>query len=262
MQVPNALWVVAFVGLSWSSVAETPKAPAAPKPDAASILVQLKEGNERFRAGVAKGPHRDLPRVALAANVDQGDHALATVLTCSDSRLPVELIMDTGIMDLFVVRVAGNVADGDEIGTMEYGVTAVRTSLVVVLGHTGCGAVKAVLQSRQGQALDLSPNLKALVENITPAVDRVLGTPDHKAAPNMLRAAVEENVWQSVHDMLANSPIIRKLLQEGKIKVVGAVYNLDTAAIDWLDESRPLAIANSLGQPAPLPVESAPAPAP
>ena len=114
------------------------------KPDAAAALALLKEGNARFAAGNAKRPDADMARIKLADAESQGKYAYATVISCSDSRVPVELIFDAGIMDIFVIRVAGNVCDSDEIGSIEYGLAHVKTPVLVVMGHTKCGAVTAV----------------------------------------------------------------------------------------------------------------------
>lgn len=221
---------------------EHAEAAVAEKPSAKEILKELKEGNERFRAGKPLGTHRDMERVALAAKSDQGLYAKATVLSCSDSRVPVELIFDAGVMDLFLIRVAGNVADTDETGSIEYGLAHVNTPVLVVLGHTGCGAVKAVTQAVQGHGHALEKNIPPLVDNIQPAVKRVLHEhPDAKEA-RVLGMAVEENVWQSVHDLFMKSAAIRELVEQEKVTVVGAVYELATGEVHWLDKDKPAEI--------------------
>jgi len=108
----------------------------APKPSSDEAIIMLKAGNERFITGKATQPHTDVGRLALAGKENQGDHAYATVITCSDSRVPVEILFDAGIMDIFVIRVAGNVLDVDEVGSVEYGLAHVNTPVFVVLGHT------------------------------------------------------------------------------------------------------------------------------
>ena len=117
---------------------------SANKPSPNEILQMLKKGNERFYTGKATYPNTNAARLAQAGTENQGDHAYATVITCSDSRVPVELIFDAGVMDIFVIRVAGNVCDTDEVGSIEYGLAHVHTPILVVLGHTQCGAVTAV----------------------------------------------------------------------------------------------------------------------
>jgi carbonic anhydrase len=123
----------AFSCSSDSTVERTPEA----------ALKALRQGNERFAAGEAVHPRTDAARLAQAGTESQGDHAYATVLACSDSRVPVERLFDAGVMDIFVVRVAGNVVQGDEAGSIEYGLAHVKTPVLVVLGHTQCGAVTA-----------------------------------------------------------------------------------------------------------------------
>ncbi len=134
-------------------------APAGPSLSADEALKMLKDGNARFVEGKATHPHQDAARRALTAG--QGQHPVATVLSCSDSRAPVELLFDQGIGDLFVVRVAGNVAATDEIGSMEYAVDHLNTPVVVVLGHSQCGAVTAVVEGAK-----LPPSIGALVAPI------------------------------------------------------------------------------------------------
>jgi carbonic anhydrase len=200
---------------------------AGPGLSAAESLRLLKEGNTRYVEGKPRHPHQDRERRALTSA--QGQHPLATVLTCSDSRVPPEIIFDQGLGDIFVVRVAGNVAATDEIGSIEYAVDHLNTPLVVVLGHTQCGAVAAVVNDAK-----LPPNIAALIEPIKPAVARA--REDHPDAANdvILNAAIQDNVWQAIADMLAQSPIIREKVKDGQVKVVGALYDIDTGKVQWL----------------------------
>jgi carbonic anhydrase len=187
----------------------------------------LKEGNARYLEGKPRHPHQDRERRALTTG--QGQHPLAAVLTCSDSRVPVEIIFDQGIGDIFVVRVAGNVAATDEIGSVEYAVDHLDTPLVVVLGHTRCDAVSAVVDDAK-----LPPNIAALVEPIKPAVAKAREANPEAAAGALLAAAIKANVWQAIEDLLQQSPIIRDKVREGKIQVLGALYDLDTGQVQWL----------------------------
>lgn len=215
---------------------------AADKPGADQALKMLTDGNARFREGKTLGPHRDLERVKLAAGSDQANFALATVLSCADSRVPVELLFDAGVMDLFVVRVAGNVADTDEVGSIEYGLAHVNTPLLVVLGHSGCGAVKAVAQTLQGHGHALEKNIPPLVDNIAPAVQRAMRAHPEAADAAVVPFAVEENVWQSIQDLFKRSAAVRELVKAGKVKVAGAVYDLPSGEVKWLDPARPEAL--------------------
>lgn len=207
---------------------------AAIQPAPAAALALLKDGNARFAAGKATHPHADAVRLKQAGTENQGNYAYATVLSCSDSRVPVEMIFDAGIMDIFVVRVAGNVCDTDEIGTIEYGLAHVNTPVLVVLGHTQCGAVTAVTHAARGQGHELELNIPPLVDNIGPAVQRALAAHPEAQGDAVIPYAIEENVWQAVADLFRHSPVTRQLVHAGKVRVVGAVYDVGTGAVTWL----------------------------
>jgi carbonic anhydrase len=193
----------------------------------ADALKLLKDGNARYLEGKVQHPRQGKDRLALTAG--QGQHPLATILTCSDSRVPPEILFDQGIGDLFVVRVAGNVAAVDEIGSMEYAVDHLNTPVVVVLGHTQCGAVTAVVDNDK-----LPPNIAALVAPIKPAVDQAREDNPGAAKEVILNAAIKDNVWQALADIFQKSPIIRSKVKEGKAEVLGAVYEIDTGRVQWL----------------------------
>ncbi|MFA4904508.1 MAG: carbonic anhydrase [Desulfobaccales bacterium] len=205
-------------------VAASSAGPGISTDEAARIL---KEGNGRYVDGKPRHPHQDRERRALTAG--QGQHPLATVLTCSDSRVPPEIIFDQGIGDIFVVRVAGNVAATDEIGSIEYAVDHLATPLVMVLGHTQCGAVTAVVDDDK-----LPPNIAALVEPIRPAVAKAREDHPEAAKDVLLNAAIKDNVWQAITDMLGASPIIRDKVKGGQVRVVGAIYEIDSGQVLWL----------------------------
>ncbi|MGV1100833.1 carbonic anhydrase [Thiovibrio sp. JS02] len=209
---------------------------AKPSPDAA--ITMLKEGNARFVAGKSAHPHSDSARLIQAGKENQGDHAYATVITCSDSRVPVERVFDAGVMDLFVVRVAGNVVDVDEAGSIEYGLAHVNTPVLVVLGHTQCGAVTAVTDALQGHGHALERNIPPLVDNIAPAVQRAIAQHPEAHGKEVIPYGIEENVWQGIEDLFLNSPATRALVKSGKAKVVGAIYDVATGKINWLAEAR------------------------
>lgn len=214
--------------------------PALAKPDAGEALRLLQEGNARFVAGQARHPHTDAARLVQAGRENQGDHAYATVITCSDSRVPVERVFDAGVMDIFVIRVAGNVCNVDEIGSIEYGLSHVNTPVLVVLGHTQCGAVTAVTQASMGQGHALERNIPPLVAGIAPAVERARrGRNDVQA---IVPDAIVENVWQSVEDLFRESPATRRLVRDGKVRVVGAVYDVATGRVGWLPEGQTMTI--------------------
>lgn len=224
----------ALVSLALCLPAWAGETAAKPSPD--QIMQMLKDGNARYAAGKAQGPHRDPARVALAASENQGKHAYATVLSCSDSRVPVEILFDAGVMDIFVVRVAGNVAKGDEIGSMEYGAAHVNTPLVVVLGHTQCGAVNAVIDEVEGHGHELERNIPPLVAPIVPAVKRAQAANPDKKGKELGPLAVRQNVWQSIGALFTQSPAMRKMVKENKVKVVGAVYHMETGKVEFMGD--------------------------
>jgi carbonic anhydrase len=202
-------------------------ATGAPGIFADDALRLLKEGHARYLGGQPRHPHQNRERRALTTA--QGQHPLAAVLACSDSRVPVEIIFDQGIGDLFVVRVAGNIAAIDEIGSLEFAVDYLATPLVVVLGHTQCGAVGAVLDNTK-----LPPLIADLVSSIEPAVAKA--RQDHPEATRevLLKAAITNNVWQAIEDMLRQSPLIREKVRDDQVKVVGALYDIDSGQVQWL----------------------------
>ncbi len=209
-----------------------------PKPDADAVLARLREGNARFVSGHLKFANVDHDRRNLAADADQKDHALATVLACSDSRVPVERIFDARLMDLFVVRVAGGVVRRAQAASIEYGLSHVHTPLLVVLGHTDCGAVKAAIGQIPKKGPASRNNVNQLIDSIAPAVERAaMACPGNNPRGLALRA-VEENVWQSIEDLFHSSPTVCRLVQEYKVKVIGAIYDLSTNKVNWLDSRK------------------------
>ncbi len=187
----------------------------------------LREGNDRFARNDVRHPHADAARRHDTAR--DGQHPFAAIVACSDSRVPVELLFDQGIGDLFVIRVAGNVCAVDEAGSIEYAVEHLHLPLVVVLGHEQCGAVKAVAEGAHEHG-----SLEKLIARIRPAVDAVRRERPELTGEALLHAAVERNVWHSVDELLSGSPDIRRFMAEGRLKVVGAVYDIDSAQVTWL----------------------------
>lgn len=190
-------------------------------------LEMLKKGNARYLAGKQEHPHQDFGRRELTA--EKGQHPFATVLSCSDSRVPVEILFDRGVGDIFVIRVAGNVANVDEVASIEYSADHLNTPLLVVLGHTHCGAVQAVAENA-----DVHGNISTLVKSIVPAVAKARQKNPTATGEVLVNEAVKANVWQAIEDLFKISPITRKNVKDGKLKVLGAVYDIDTGAITWL----------------------------
>jgi carbonic anhydrase len=204
-----------------------PKAPAQPrsKPDGDAVLRDLLEGNERFVKGQLVGPRR---RPEDFSSLAEGQYPEAIVVSCADSRVPPEILFDQGVGDLFVVRIAGNVvAGGGDVvkGSIEYGVAELGIPLIMVLGHSNCGAVKAAI--KHIDAHDALPGaINGLVELIKPAVIKVQGK-EGDQLDNAIRANVEDDVEQ----LKTLEPIVAKAVSQGKVKVVGATYDLQSGRV-------------------------------
>jgi carbonic anhydrase len=194
-------------------------------PDVA--MQRLTEGNGRFVQGTSTHPDATAARREETAKL--GQHPFVTILSCSDSRVPLELVFDQGIGDIFVVRVAGNVCGPSEMGSVEYGVDHVGTPLLVVLGHSQCGAVTAATMSA-----DVHGAIKPLVARITPAVKEAQAAHPDTHGKDLLPAATEANVWNSIKELLTQSHATRELVKHGKLKVVGAIYDVKSGKVRWL----------------------------
>lgn len=196
---------------------------------APQALEQLREGNRRFVASVeqGEGPRRYPPLRELA----QGQAPFAVILGCSDSRVPAELVFDQGLGDLFVVRVAGNIVAPTQIGSIEFAAERFGTRLVVVLGHSSCGAVSATLEALQQPQTDGSPNLGTIVDRIAPVI-RDLLPGDWDA---VMQKAVRANVHASVAGLRAESTIIDNLIRTDGLMVIGAEYALETGRVEFFD---------------------------
>ncbi len=200
--------------------------PGAVLPDEALTL--LMEGNERWAAGTSVHPAVDSARrAALAA---EGQRPFVTILTCADSRIPVERVFDRGVGEIFAIRVAGNVSGKSETGTIEYGLGHLKTRLLVVMGHTKCGAVAAAASKAE-----LHGAVGELVDSIQPAVVRAQRQHPELDATAITPYAIKENIWQSVFGLL-KSDEIRELVSKGDVKVVGAVYDIASGKVEWLGE--------------------------
>jgi len=213
-----ALLVAVAVALAPSAGAQqTAESQAAMTPKAA--LDRLKAGNARFAAG-KPDKHDWSAKVAATAS---GQYPFAAVLACMDSRAPVEIVFDQGIGDVFGIRVAGNVVNDDELGSLEYA-AKVGSKLIVVLGHTRCGAVKGALEGVQ------LGNLTGLLDKIHPAIEQAHCT-DAKS-----EQCVDSNVRQSMAEIRARSPYLAHYLDEGKLALVGGVYDVATGQVHFLDQ--------------------------
>jgi carbonic anhydrase len=218
-----------------------------PKPSPEDALQTLKDGNKRFLDGKSEHPHLDKERMMQASLEDQGNHAYATVLASSDSRVPVEAIFDAGIMDLFVVRVPGNVCGANQVSAIEYGIQTVRTPVVLVLGNTQCVSVTAVTRAMNGQE-EISK--LPLLENIEPAVKNAMEKYPQAKGDEIIPLAIEENIYTSIRDLFTQSPATCDLVKEGKVKVVGAIYDVSDGRVYWLEDETIDGILQEVTNPA------------
>ncbi len=196
-------------------------------PETRAALERLKEGHARYLKGRPARLHADAARRAETST--GGQHPFAAVLSCSDSRVPVEILFDVGIGDLFVVRVPGNVCRTDEIGAIEYAVEHLGVPLCVVLGHTQCGAVGSVAQGHH-----LRGNLARLVSRIPRVVELTKERHPGIEGQALIDTAARVNVGESILDLVNGSNVVRARLKEHKLDIVGAQYDVSTGAIEWL----------------------------
>lgn len=196
--------------------------------DATEGLLALQEGNRRFTQGNVLHAHQ---AADWRAHLTSGQQPFATIVSCSDSRVPPELVFDQGFGDLFVIRVAGNVIDADVIGSIDYAVQHLKTPLVVVMGHESCGAVTAALQAMDGQS-DEDRYIAGLLHHIIPGLSSIDRSQD---AEHRVCAAVEANVRHSLK-ILRKVPESRQPIEQKKICLEGAVYALNTGVVRFLED--------------------------
>jgi carbonic anhydrase len=204
---------------------------------AASALQKLREGNARFAAN-ARGSGT-LMTAARRAKLVAAQAPFAIVLGCSDSRVPVELVFDQGPGDLFVIRVAGNIVAPSLIGSVEFAADRFGTRLVVVLGHSSCGAIQATIEELHRPTVNQSPNLKAIVDRIRPGVEGLVTAGASEGALAVEHAAMTANVRASVDQLRHGSVIIENLIAKDGLLVAGAWYSLETGRVEFLDDSLP-----------------------
>src|SRR5579863_9332618 len=220
------LTAMAAAGLTLSANASAAKAPPKPgnvvSPEGA--LDRLMKGNERYVQGTALRHDFRHEREALS----KGQNPFAGILSCADSRVAPEYAFDTARGDLFVVRVAGNFVNTDNLASFEYGVAVLKTPLILVLGHEACGAVKATISSIKTETT-LPGHLPSLVKALAPAVTAVLAK-----SGDVLANAIEENVRQNVAALKNASPILNAAVDEKRVAIVGGVYRLATGAVDFI----------------------------
>jgi len=196
-------------------------------------LERLREGNRRFASDLESS--QALSNQSRRNALVDGQNPFAIILGCSDSRVPAELVFDQGLGDLFVIRIAGNIVAPSQIGSVEFAAERFGIPLVVVLGHSRCGAITATLEEVLRPTTQQSPHLHSIVERVRPAVESLLTTElrhDHDA---LVDQAVRANVRVSANHLRHGSAILEKLIDKGELLIVGAEYSLDTGLVDFFD---------------------------
>nr|MDQ3071466.1 carbonic anhydrase [Acidobacteriota bacterium] len=194
-------------------------------------LERLREGNERFVSDVRNpdaSVHRDRRREVAA-----GQEPFAIILGCSDSRVPAEIVFDQGLGDLFVIRVAGNIVAPSQVGSVEFAAELYHTRLVVVLGHSQCGAILATLEELRRPTEKQSRNLHAIVDRVRPSVEGLLHAGlDHDT---LVRQAVRANIRASTGHLRHGSAVLEELIAKNSLRVVGAEYSLETGVVEFFE---------------------------
>ncbi|HEX7138608.1 MAG TPA: carbonic anhydrase [Vicinamibacterales bacterium] len=201
----------------------------------AEALARLREGNRRFVAdeGTAASASNQARREALVARQEP----FAIVLGCSDSRVPAELVFDQGFGDLFVIRVAGNIVAPSQIGSVEFAAARFGTRLVVVLGHTQCGAITATVEELLGTATTSSRSLRSIVSRVRPSVETLLSAGGAADLDMLTQNAVNANVRASVNHLRHGSELLESLIEERGLMIVGACYSLETGIVTFFDSA-------------------------
>lgn len=200
---------------------------------AREALERLRQGNHRFVSEV-----RNYDRVTTQTRRNElasGQEPFAIILGCSDSRVPAEIVFDQGLGDLFVIRVAGNIVASSLVGSVEFAAARFGTRLVVVLGHSRCGAVLATLEELQQPTGMQSPNLRSIVNRVRPSVEALLATELRHNPDALVRQAVRANIRVSANHLRHGSEILEELIQRNGLLVVGAEYSLETGLVDFFD---------------------------
>jgi len=196
-------------------------------------LQRLRDGNHRFVSDIRS--HNALATQSRRQEVAAGQEPFAIILGCSDSRVPAEIIFDQGLGDLFVIRVAGNIVAPSQVGSVEFAAERYGTRLVVVLGHSNCGAILATLEELKRRSDEQSRNLRTIVNRIRPSVEALLGTElshDHDA---LVRQAVRMNIRMSADHLRHGSEVLEQLIETNGLLVVGAEYSLETGEVEFFD---------------------------
>ncbi len=200
---------------------------------ASDALQHLRDGNARFVSNVRS--HESLAGEARRVEVAAGQEPFAIILGCSDSRVPAEIVFDQGLGDLFVIRVAGNIVAPSQIGSVEFAAERYGTRLVVVLGHSQCGAILATIDELKRPTINQSRNLHSIVDRVRPSVEPLLRTELQRDPEALVRDAVRANVCVSAGHLRHGSAILESLIAHDGLVVVGAEYSLETGVVDFFD---------------------------
>jgi carbonic anhydrase len=201
---------------------------------AREALERLREGNLRFASSVGRAVA--LPSHDRIRELAGGQAPFAIILGCADSRVPSEIIFDQGLGDLFVIRVAGNIVAPSQVGSVEFAAARFGTPLVVVLGHSQCGAITATLEELQRPQENQSPNLRSIVDRVRPSVEPLLSTPLKNDLAALIAEGVRANIRASVNHLRRGSAILEKMIKENGFMAVGAEYSLETGIVTFFDE--------------------------
>jgi carbonic anhydrase len=196
-------------------------------------LGRLREGNARFVANQMRTLEH--AHESRRAELVSGQAPFAIVLGCSDSRVPAELVFDQGFGDLFVIRVAGNIVAPSQVGSVEFAAERYGTSLVVVMGHSQCGAILATLEELTGGAASTSGNLRSIVDRVRPSVSTVIAAARGGDPNALVSLAVRANVRASVDHLRHGSALLERLIERNGLLIVGAEYSLETGVVDFFD---------------------------
>lgn len=200
---------------------------------ASEALQRLRDGNLRFASG--RRSAETAPTQSQRAALMNTQEPIAIILGCSDARVPAEMVFDQGFGDLFVIRVAGNIVAPSQVGSVEFAAERFGTRLVVVLGHTQCGAILATLDELQRPTVNQSRNLRAIVDRVRPSVAGLLDTPLRHDVDALVRHAVRGNIRASVDHLRHGSQVLEQLIQDDGLIVVGAEYCLETGVVEFFD---------------------------
>lgn len=200
---------------------------------ASDALERLKDGNQRFVSGVRSID--TIVKQIQRAHLVEGQEPFAIILGCSDSRVPAEIIFDQGLGDLFVIRVAGNIVAPSQVGSVEFAAERFGTPLVVVLGHSMCGAVMATIDELERPSEEKSSNVLSIVNRIRPTVEPLFETELRNDPDKLLESSIHANILAATNNLMHGSQMLEQLVQQGKLRIVGAEYSLETGEVKFIE---------------------------